>query len=210
MVGDEHKLGQILNNLIYNAIKFTEKGFVKLKVSHIEKSEQLIEVSFEIIDSGIGISKENQDKIFESFNQADSSATRKYGGTGLGLTISKSMAELMKGKLSVDSELNKGSVFKLILPFMLTEEVIKTSQKSELVVPVVNRKLKILVGEDDKINQIVVDKLLNLQGHRVEIAEDGVECIKKYEEDDYDLVIMDIQMPNMNGIDATKKLGRFK
>lgn len=206
VIGDEHKLGQILNNLIYNAIKFTESGFVKLKVSYIQKNEQLIEVSFEIIDSGIGISKANQEKIFESFNQADSSATRKYGGTGLGLTISKSMAELMKGKLSVVSEVNEGSVFKLVLPYMLTEEVVKDSQKKELVVPLVNKKLKILVGEDDRINQIVVEKLLNLQGHRVEIAEDGIECIKKYEADSYDLVIMDIQMPNMNGIDATKKI----
>ncbi|MBF4692761.1 PAS domain S-box protein [Fusibacter ferrireducens] len=206
VIGDEHKLGQILNNLIYNAIKFTESGFVKLKVFYVEKSEQLIEVSFEIIDSGIGISKENQGKIFESFNQADSSATRKYGGTGLGLTISKSMADLMKGKLSVASKINEGSVFRLVLPYMLTEEVVKDSQKKELVVPAVNKKLKILVGEDDRINQIVIEKLLNLQGHRVEMAEDGVECVKKYESNTYDLVIMDIQMPNMNGIDATKKI----
>ncbi|GAU77214.1 PAS domain S-box protein [Fusibacter sp. 3D3] len=206
VIGDEHKLGQILNNLIYNAIKFTENGFVKLKVSHVEKSEQLIEARFEVIDSGIGISKANQEKIFESFNQADSSATRKYGGTGLGLTISKSMAKLMKGNLSVVSEVNQGSAFKLVLPFMLTEEVVKDPQKKELVIPVVNKKLKILVAEDDKINQIVVEKLLNLQGHRVDIAEDGIECIKRYDADAYDLVIMDIQMPNMNGIDATKKI----
>jgi len=194
---DETRLRQILLNLLGNAVKFTEKGQVLLK---LEVSESLFR--FSISDSGIGIEESRQKNIFEEFEQADTSTTRKFGGTGLGLAISKRLSQLLGGDLSVNSEQGKGSTFTLSLemekaqPTITTKVVKKYSFKSE----------KILLCEDNKTNQLIASKVLKKLGLEVDVANNGQEGLELFEEKDYRLILMDMQMPVMDGLEAAKKI----
>lgn len=203
LVGDPNRLQQILNNLINNAIKFTESGEVKIKVNRINAENSNIELQFVVEDSGIGISQENIGKIFESFSQVDGSFTRRFAGTGLGLAISKQLSKLMGGMLWVESKKDIGSVFNLTLEFEIGTKI--EARPVQLVqVKKINRLCSILLTEDDKINQMVITHILKDHGYAVDIANDGLEAIEMSRKKCYDVILMDIQMPKLDGIEATK------
>jgi PAS domain S-box-containing protein len=205
-IGDSVKIRQVLNNIIYNAIKFTDDGHVSVKISGTNTDGMVFKLNIRVEDTGIGISEENQAKIFESFNQADPSATRKYGGTGLGLSISKGLIELLGGKLTMSSELGKGTTMVIDLPMVIGNAFGPIGDNQKIEIPEVSKKLNVLVAEDDEVNQIVVSKLLNLQGHKADITSNGRDAVNLFRNQRYDLVIMDIQMKTMNGIEAMKAM----
>ncbi|WPC39354.1 response regulator [Clostridium sp. JS66] len=203
LLGDPNRLKQVLNNLISNAIKFTEHGEISLKVKNIETIDEHVKLEFSVTDTGIGISEENINTIFESFSQVDSSSTRTVGGTGLGLAISKQLTEIMGGNLLVKSKLGQGSSFYFVLMFPVGKEL-KKDIKQTFKINKVTENLNILLVEDDKLNQQVIGRMLKERGYIVDIAGNGLEAIKMYENKKYDIILMDIQMPVMNGIEATK------
>ncbi|AKN30859.1 histidine kinase [Clostridium carboxidivorans P7] len=203
LLGDPNRLRQVLNNLINNAIKFTEHGEISLKVKNIETIDEHVKLEFSITDTGIGISEENINTIFESFSQVDGSSTRTVGGTGLGLAISKQLTEIMGGNLLVKSKLGQGSSFYFVLMFPVGKEL-KKDIKQTFKINKVTENLNILLVEDDKLNQQVIGRMLKERGYLVDIAGNGLEAIKMYENKKYDIILMDIQMPVMNGIETTK------
>lgn len=219
LVGDSLRLNQILSNLLSNAVKFTSAGgSVELRVTPIEERNTEIWLRFEVADTGIGIKKENYDKIFEPFEQEHSNITQKFGGTGLGLSIVKSFAEMMGGSIQVDSIYGEGSTFTVEMPFTLTENKKQffygdaTATDDEVSDPS-NYDFKgrhILLAEDNEINrEIAVELLGNAAGALLHQAKDGSEAVKMFEESDpgyFDLILMDIKMPNMNGYEATEKI----
>jgi len=203
--GDPNRLKQILNNLLNNALKFTEHGGVTLSAGAIARTDETIEVKFSISDSGIGISEQDQAKLFRTFSQVDGSITRKYGGTGLGLVISKQLVQMMGGTIKVESQKGKGSAFSFSLKFMLSGELSYPTQ--DTFNPIHTTKpLRILIVEDDKVNLMVLALMLKEKGHFVESATNGSEALLLHEKNQYDVIFMDIQMPIMDGIEATAKI----
>jgi signal transduction histidine kinase len=204
LIGDPIRLNQILINILNNAIKFTEAGYVKLTVSEKSKVGNVLLLSFRIEDTGIGIPVEQQSRIFEPFEQAHHSTSRVYGGTGLGLSIVKRLVELQQGKVQVESEEGKGSVFTVELPFVIgsSTESEKKSVEPENVLDLVGKR--VLLVEDDLLNQLVAEKYLEGMGLQVFKAENGELAIQKLERNSFDLILMDIQMPVMNGYEATR------
>ncbi|MCK5163591.1 MAG: response regulator [Desulfobacula sp.] len=209
--GDPARIRQILINLIGNAIKFTNQGkiFVKIKLNkELNKNYILL---FEVQDTGIGIPHETTDKLFHLFTQADTSTTRKFGGTGLGLAISKQLAQLMGGEIGVTSELDKGSIFWFTVKLKQQDfkpsdnEVISTKPNKKKYLKI-SSGLKILLAEDNIVNQKVVYIMLEKLGHSITIAGDGRQTLKFYEQKPFDLILMDIQMPVMDGEEATRKI----
>jgi two-component system, sensor histidine kinase len=205
--GDPVRLKQILINLINNAIKFTSKGSIKILAEFISESENKIKIKFKVIDTGIGISKEGKLRLFKSFSQTDSSTTRKYGGTGLGLAISKNLTNLMNGEIGVDSEEGHGSTFWFTV--ILNKDLgykkpIETKVETKISAP--KRQLSILLAEDNKINQKVAIYILKSMGHIVEVAENGKIAYEKFKENKYDIILMDVLMPEMDGIEACKMI----
>ncbi len=197
--GDVHRLNQVLSNLISNAIKFTEKGNVQLAVGCVMSTENKQRIRFEVKDTGIGIAANRQAAIFHEFTQEDSSTTRKFGGTGLGLAISKKIVELMGGRLELISEKNSGSSFFFELDLELGSE-------QALREPDFNPNLngsRILLVEDNKVNQFLANALLTSWKAQVDISEDGADAVERVKTGDYDLVLMDLQMPVMDGFEAT-------
>ena len=207
--GDPLRLGQILLNLASNAIKFTNKGSVSLDVSADEETADDITIRCAVSDTGIGISADDQSRLFQAFEQSDNSMTRKYGGTGLGLAISKRLAAMMGGNIGVDSEPGSGSTFWFtarlkksttdvepvkLASANLTEEMLKARYAGA----------RILLTEDEPINQEVSRELLESAGLVVDLAEDGVEAVELARSIDYDLILLDLQMPKMNGIEASQ------
>lgn len=205
IVGDPSRVKQILNNLISNAIKFTESGEVWIKVKKVKNVDDEVELQFVVEDSGIGISEENIGRLFESFSQVDSSITRRFGGTGLGLVISKQLSELMGGRLWVESEKDVGSKFYFTLKFE-TGTKIEVQQTETLQLTQPNRTYNILITEDDKVNQMVITRLLKECGYSVDTANNGFEALKMCKINKYDLILMDIQMPIMDGVEAAKRI----
>lgn len=210
-VGDPVRIIQILSNFISNACKFTEKGSVTVKISKVSENNvcdiKIAILSFEVIDTGIGISEEQRYSIFHPFTQVDSSATRKYGGTGLGLSISKNLATLMQGQLTCTSTPGEGSAFKLEIPLEHNEKPISSEPKQTNIVD--DKKLKnlsVLLVEDNAVNTIIALELLRKKDIIVDTAVNGIEAIKKASEHSYDMILMDIQMPVMDGVTATKHL----
>jgi CheY-like chemotaxis protein len=202
VIGDPDALRQVLYNLIGNAIKFTDKGTVEVSVvlnEIISKSEE-VKLQFSVRDSGIGISKLKQKLIFMDFTQVDNSATRRYGGVGLGLTISKYFVELMGGKISVQSNKGNGSEFTFEITLKTDKEksIRKVTDQSPK-----NRKLHLLVAEDNLLNSQVIAAFLNRLGHTSKIACNGRMALEILGKEDFDAVLMDIEMPEMDGIEAT-------
>jgi signal transduction histidine kinase/ActR/RegA family two-component response regulator len=209
--GDSLRLSQILINLTGNALKFTEKGSVTLRIAPQEDTPNDVLLRFEIQDTGIGISADAQERLFSAFEQADSSMTRKYGGTGLGLAISKRLAELMGGDIGVESELGKGTTFWFTARFGKAENPLRPSNVTagdwaERQLRANFSGAKILLAEDEPINQEVSSALLEEAGLNVDIAEDGEKAVSMASTQHYDLILMDIQMPVLNGIEATRAI----
>jgi PAS domain S-box-containing protein len=207
LIGDGTRLGQILINLVGNAVKFTGKGEVALQLDSEFETATALKIRFSVRDSGIGIAEDKLESIFESFNQATNETTRKYGGTGLGLTITRRLIELQKGKLSVNSTLHQGSEFSFILAF----EKSKTHKKpmkhivpKEKLEPSFLKGKKILLAEDNQTNQQLISHIFKIWGSEIDIASNGKIAVEKISENDYDLVLMDVQMPIMDGNLATR------
>ncbi|BBP45470.1 hypothetical protein THMIRHAS_08430 [Thiosulfatimonas sediminis] len=219
LIGDPLRINQIILNLVNNAIKFTQQGEIRIQVESIRKEPDQITLKFSIIDSGIGMTLKQSEKLFQAFTQADTSTTRNYGGTGLGLAICKSLTELMGGKIWVESRPNHGSTFTFTANLGLPSEqslstpTFNSADKSTHNTPknaeTVLKNLKarqILLVEDNEINQQVASELLEQVNIQVSIANNGKQALKKIHDQDYDLVLMDIQMPVMDGYQATQSI----
>lgn len=205
LFGDSARLSQVLLNLIGNAIKFTETGDVKVSVNAAEETDEYVVCEFVVEDSGIGISPERVASIFERFTQESTDTNRIYGGTGLGLTISKHLIEMQGGKIEVKSEKGKGSVFSFQLKFkkrIATQAV--EANLNNLEEKLIPDKLKVLLVEDVLLNQKLVTKIMEKWGYELEIANNGREGVEKVKTNNYDLILMDIQMPVMDGYSATQ------
>ncbi len=205
LMGDEIKLSQVLINLIGNSIKFTEKGFIKLIITIKDNKEDigLTNVLFSVTDSGIGIHKSHQEKIFESFTQADENTTRKFGGTGLGITISEKILHLMHSKLKVESELGKGSNFWFEVALKKSSFISKNKIDLKTTINYSLPDTKILLAEDNKVNQIVAKRFLEKWDAKVTIVENGKEAVDAALTNEYDIILMDLDMPIMDGYEAT-------
>ncbi len=205
-LGDPFRIRQILLNLGGNAVKFSDGGNVWVRVKRAAKGKQtqnLTHLRFEVEDTGIGIPKKQQEKLFSGFNQADSSITRKYGGSGLGLAICKELVHLMGGTIGVTSSEHKGSLFWFELPFekLNIDSVSQPKSQSSITL---NRALNILVAEDTLANQILIKALLNREGHQATVAKNGKIACQMVHDNYFDMVLMDMQMPIMDGCQATK------
>jgi signal transduction histidine kinase/CheY-like chemotaxis protein len=205
--GDPERLRQILINLVSNAIKFTNAGNVSVMVKLIEEKNDIIKTKFIVSDTGVGIPFENIRQIFERFEQLDHSLTRQQGGTGLGLSITKNLVEAMGGKISVKSEVNRGSVFEIELAFeKMTESTVEKEVfgSSGMLENISLANLRILIAEDNEMNQLLIKSILDNYGVSSKIVENGEQAINAIRENEYDLVLMDIQMPKIDGITAVK------
>lgn len=210
LVGDPARLTQILNNLVSNALKFTEEGEVKVKVNLVSDYDDAVRLRFSIIDTGIGIDEERVDSIFESFTQASQNTKRLFGGTGLGLTISKQLAELQGGEISVESEEGKGSTFMVELTFDkaadpsdVKEHDAKESDGHGMT------GLKVLLAEDNIVNQKVMIRFLERWNIEMEVVNNGEEALEALKNSHFDVILMDLQMPKMDGYEATEQIRKL-
>jgi signal transduction histidine kinase/ActR/RegA family two-component response regulator len=206
LIGDPQRLKQVLLNLLSNAVKFTERGTVALAVFPCASTPESAELQFMVRDTGIGIAPETQRQIFNPFIQADSSTTRRYGGTGLGLAICRQLIAAMHGGLKVESELGRGSTFHFRLSFPIAADGLAALPSSPQRIRRSDRPKRILLAEDNLLNQKVTVRLLEKMGHRVNVATSGKEAIAAIEDGEYDLVLMDCQMPEMDGYDAARAI----
>jgi CheY-like chemotaxis protein/anti-sigma regulatory factor (Ser/Thr protein kinase) len=201
------RYNQIINNLVTNAIKFTDKGSVTLKIKKQKETKESVHILTEIIDTGIGIPIDKQETIWEAFTQASTTTNRLYGGTGLGLPIVKNIVEAMDSSVKIDSKVGKGSRFYFDVELKVSSEsVLKhTNQKKE-------RNFegkKVLLVEDNIINVMVCKQILEKSKLTVEVANDGLSAVRKVKENTYDIVLMDIQMPIMDGYQSTLEIRKF-
>ncbi len=204
LLGDPVRLHQIILNLVSNATKFTTDGSITVKVKLQQEDADKVTIKFDVADTGIGIPANKIDSIFDNFQQASAGTTRLYGGTGLGLAIVKQLVEAQGGKITVESKEGKGSTFSFILSFLKTDVKIDTEPERSNVTPSANRHAKILVVEDVKLNQLLMKTLLEDGGYSMDIAANGKLAIERMKQQKYDIVLMDLQMPEMNGFEATE------
>jgi PAS domain S-box-containing protein len=216
LLGDPVRLGQILNNLASNAVKFTSEGGVSIAVSVRQTEGETVLLCFEVKDTGIGLMPEQIRSLFSPFTQADSSTTRKYGGTGLGLTISKRLVEMMGGTIWCESEPGRGSVFRFTARFRMNAPLAaaperrpagaRRTKEEEKVLLEALAGARILLAEDNEVNQLVASRILAKAGFEVKIAGNGLEAVRMVKEQPFDLVLMDIQMPEMDGLTAARTI----
>jgi hypothetical protein len=212
-IADQLKISQILINLIGNSIKFTKDGDIWIRVYKIEEKGKMYTLRFEVEDNGIGISQEKQDHMFESFSQGSIQINRKYGGTGLGLSIVKGLIDILKGKIYVKSELGEGTTFYFEIPLEHTN--IKEAEDKKVtyfdgnISNIDLSKVKILVVEDNKINQMITKKILTKMNLKCDIVDNGEDAVERAKTSNYDIILMDIHMPGISGIEATKIIRSF-
>ncbi len=206
LLGDSLRLRQILLNLVSNAIKFTQEGSVQLSVKAQKRTESNVQCLFTVCDTGIGMNKSQMENLFSAFSQADSSVTRKYGGTGLGLAISRNLARIMQGDIWVESEEGKGTCFYFTATFELCADHSFLEDNLGLGAENVLGVGHLLLVEDNEINQLIAEEMLQSVGYTLDIANNGQEALDMLQEKHYDLVLMDIQMPIMDGLTATKRI----
>ncbi|HEV3325009.1 MAG TPA: ATP-binding protein [Puia sp.] len=206
--GDTVRLTQILANMIGNAVKFTEEGSIRLEVNNKEMDGDLVRLGFIIRDTGIGIAPEKLPTVFDQFRQAEDSITRKYGGTGLGLSIVKDLVLLQHGEIAVESEVGKGTTFRFTIPYQLSaaQPVRQASPKETGIDYPDSRHIRILVAEDNKMNQSLLRHLLTGWRLSFDIVDSGIAAVEKLQTGTYDLVLMDVQMPGMDGYEATRQI----
>lgn len=204
LIGDPVRITQVLNNLISNAIKFTEVGKVEIYIRALSQTKDEVFLEFSISDTGIGIDELDLKKLFKSFSQVDSSFTKKYSGTGLGLAISKKLVELMGGKIYVKSKKQVGSTFKFKIPLSKSEDKVIRNDLIKKVSNNIEKNKKILIVEDNKLNEILIKTILTKNNYNVEISRNGKEALEVLEKKDIDIVLMDIQMPVLDGVETTK------
>jgi PAS domain S-box-containing protein len=208
--GDPYRLNQILVNLVGNAIKFTNKGFVEVKTQLLSQEDKKAKLKFDVIDTGIGIDNTKIQSIFESFSQAYTSTTRDFGGTGLGLAITERLVTLQDGVLNVDSVVGKGSTFSVTLDFELgIQEEVETEQNKSGNYPLLE-EIKILIAEDNVVNQLLIKQILSKWNAEFEIAANGQEALDMMKDEFFDVVLLDLQMPVLDGISAVRIIRSLK
>jgi len=207
VAGDPTRINQILTNLIGNALKFTSKGSVTLSLRHKKEQDDHVLLEYTVKDTGIGISQDKLDSIFESFTQAEKATTRKFGGTGLGLSISRKLADLLNSEIMVKSKEGKGTSFSFTLSLKKVKKTGKKVEKNDLdkIIGALQGK-KVLIAEDNALNRIVAIKSMKEWGMIINQSENGEEALKKVMENDYDIILMDLQMPVMDGYEATRAI----
>jgi len=205
LIGDDLRLRQILTNLLSNSFKFTRQGFIGVHIGLADKTEKRVVLHCRVEDTGIGVARGKQDEIFQSFTQADSSTTRNFGGTGLGLAICRELCALMDGSIRLESEEGRGSIFHCTVDLAVgaEEQLLGYEQPAGTETTEVG-PLSILVAEDNAINREVAQMTLEQDGHRITLARDGIEALEKMVSEKFDLVLMDMQMPKMDGITACR------
>lgn len=209
LMGDPARLTQILNNLVSNALKFTEDGKVSLEVSSLKNEDEIITLQFAITDTGIGIEEDRMDTIFNSFTQASENTKRLFGGTGLGLTISKQLTELQGGKISVESEEGKGSTFFVELTFEKSDAGEKASKVTEEEGAKSISGLKLLLAEDNLVNQKVMIRFFERWNVEMKVVDNGLEVLEALKEQNFDVILMDLQMPEMDGYEASENIRKL-
>lgn len=213
VLGDSTRLNQILTNLTSNAIKFTDNGEISINLDLVRDTKTSVSIKFSIVDTGIGIPYEKQRLIFQEFTQANYQTTRKYGGTGLGLAISKKLVSLLKGRIEVKSQPGKGSEFYFTLPFKKSKGKIKklSDQGKSLALPKrAGNPYKILIVEDNEINSFIAQKFLKSWGVDTQLAENGAIALEMITKENFDLILMDLEMPVMSGYEATEAIRKLE
>lgn len=208
VLGDPVRIKQIIHNILSNAIKFTEQGGVSIILSTTNNDGKAASVKIEVRDTGIGMTADQVSRLFKPFTQADDSTTRKFGGTGLGLAITKQLVELLGGSIQVESTFGGGTCFRVILTFRLAQDIgqdtknqVHDSTDAKIITP-----LTIMVAEDNFINQRLIRTMLEKMGHSVRLAKNGLEAVRLYEAETVDVILMDMQMPEMDGEEATRAI----
>ena len=202
LLGDPVRLKQIILNLLSNAVKFTTGGKITVDVCLVEEDTENATIEFSIADTGIGIPENKIGTIFENFQQATSKTTRLFGGTGLGLSIVKQLVEAQHGTLTVKSKVGEGSTFSFILSFKKTDIKIETETENGVELEDGIKNVKVLVAEDVKLNQLLMKTILEEFGFEIDMADNGKIAIEKLQKNKYDVVLMDVQMPEMDGFEA--------
>jgi CheY-like chemotaxis protein/anti-sigma regulatory factor (Ser/Thr protein kinase) len=216
LVGDANRLRQVLTNLVGNALKFTDHGEIRIEVTSVDeaptastnghaKAGRQARVRIAVVDTGIGIAETDLARIFDAFTQVDGSSTRRFGGTGLGLAISSQLVQLMGDRLHVESAPGQGSRFTFTISLGIAEAP-RAASSSRLTIARAERPLAVLVAEDNPVNQLVVRRMLERAGHTVTVVENGLAAIDAVAQTRFDAVLMDVQMPEMNGFDATSHI----
>ena len=203
LVGDPGRLQQILTNLLGNALKFTSRGHITLTVREDVRIEGSTRLHFLVADTGIGIAADKQATVFDAFSQADSSTTRRFGGTGLGLAISTTLVQMMGGRIWVESQFDVGSTFQFTASFDTRDGARLMPTPAALPAPAARRSLSVLLAEDNLVNQRVAEGMLTARGHRVTVANNGRQALAAIEQTSFDLVLMDVQMPEMDGFETS-------